>query len=146
VGKVAIASAVALLALATGAQAGSRLAPRPTIGPIYAQLSQVDSTTLYAVEPTVAQGARLTVVWKLTPPPANKTCRNFSTAPGQPGAPRIAMWHHAETDGCNTQDFDRHGLKGTINAVVRNADWTCTATYLGTHSGTGAYGRCVRRR
>jgi len=38
------------------------------------------------------------------------------------------------------------GHLGVVKVVVRDAAWTCTATYLGTETGFGKYAVCVPKR
>src|SRR5438067_54142 len=63
--------------------------------------------------------------------------------PSQPQANQATWFHADESEGgrCNhggtAYDATGSGHPGTVTVVVTNADWTCTATYLGTQGPTG---------
>ena len=149
-------AAIALLAFAGGTQgARSATAPRPPIvGPIIADFVPVSDVTYYAISVAEPPGARskvLSIVWSLTPPPNNKSCNHFMRSPT---SPTVAIWHHGSGDGCSHDNLSHEGHPGVVRVVVRDAAYTCTATYLGTdnasylgaNSSNGDYPVCVARQ
>ena len=132
-----------LLGLATSAQAaGEKLAPKPEVGAILASFVPTDEATYYAIDVTEPPGAKphaVSITWSLTPPPHNKTCKNFTSS----GTHKIAVWNHGDGDGCSHVNFPRDGHPGIVSVVVRDAAYACTASYLGTDGGVGDNAVCI---
>ncbi len=133
-----MAVAIVLLTLATGAQAArDKLAPKPEVGAVIANFSPTAEATYYAIDVTEPKGAKpgaVSIRWSLLPPPNDKACHDFSAGP------RIAVWNHGDCDHVN---FPRAGHLGIVRAVVRDAAYECTASYLGTFSGFGDNAVCI---
>ncbi|HEY2543040.1 MAG TPA: hypothetical protein VGH92_08290 [Gaiellaceae bacterium] len=112
---------------------------RPSLLPVKAVFDPNQRATFYTVG--VEQGGEpvVTYRWTLTTPPGNPTCNKFAPLPGKPNE---AVWHHADTDGC-THNGIQHD--GTVHVAVLTAHWSCTESFFGTLTRTGAPNeRCTR--
>jgi hypothetical protein len=61
------------------------------------------------------------------------------------GKPNEAVWHHADTDGCNHTTMGPAGHPGTVTVTVKTNAWSCTATFFGTNTDQGPPARRCRR-
>ena len=128
------------------APAAPTTAAAPTVGaepsllPVSAVFDPNQRATFYTV--SVEQGGEpvSSYRWSLTTPPGNPTCNKFGPVPGKPNQ---AVWHHADTDGC-THNGIQHD--GTVHVTVLSAHWSCTESFFGTLTKTGAKNEhCIRR-
>ncbi|MGH2972952.1 MAG: hypothetical protein ACRDLE_12645 [Gaiellaceae bacterium] len=113
---------------------------KPHLLPVSAVFDQSRRATFYTVN--VEQGGETVASyrWTLTTPPGNPTCNKFAPVPGKPFE---AVWHHADTDGC-THNGIQHD--GTVHVTVLSAHWSCSESFFGTLTRTGAPNEhCVRR-
>ena len=114
--------------------------PAPTVSPVEATFDPNLRATFYTINVSERGGGTPTYSWKLTPPKADPTCNAFSTV-----KPNEAVWHHSDTDGCNHALMGPAGHLGTVTVAVKNAFWTCTATFFGTNTTSGPPAqRCTR--
>jgi hypothetical protein len=136
--------AIAVIVLAVAGSAQARPAPKPIVGPIFAEYYAPADLTYYAINAAEPRGLKgpLTITWSLKPPAGNKSCSKFAPSAT---SPKVAIWDHGAGDGCTQEGLTREGPLGTVKVVVRDASWVCTATYLGTDSGSGDYAVCVPR-
>jgi hypothetical protein len=139
----AVSIILLLLVGVTQVASGGR-PPKPIVGPILAQFVPTIDTTYYAISATEPPGlkAALSITWSLTPRRTDKTCKNFVRSPK---SPKVAIWNHAPSDGCDPANFPDEEHPGIVKVVVRDASYVCTATYLGADSGSGDYAVCVLR-
>lgn len=124
----------------TTTAAAPTVGPEPNLLPVKAVFDPNRRATFYTIG--VEQGGEPVVSyrWTLTTPPGNPTCDTFAPIPGKPNE---AVWHHAATDGC-THDGIQHD--GTVHVAVLTAHWSCTESFFGTLTRTGApNAQCVRR-
>ncbi len=113
---------------------------RPSLLPVSAVFDPNRRATFYTV--SVEQGGEPVSAyrWSLTPPPGNPTCNKFGPIPGRPSE---AVWHHADTDGC-THNGIQHD--GTVHVTVLSAHWSCSESFFGTLTKTGAKNEhCIHR-
>ena len=106
--------------------------PAPALSPVRATFDPAQKATFYTVSAS-GQGSP-SFAWRLTPPPADPTCDHFSVVAGKPNE---AVWHHADTDGCNHNAMGPAGHLGTVTVTVKTAAWECTATFFGTNTSQG---------
>ena len=113
---------------------------KPHLLPVKAVFEESQRATFYTIG--IEQGGEQVTayVWTLTTPPGNPTCNMFAAVPGKPFE---AVWHHASTDGC-THNGPQHD--GTVHVHVLTADWSCTESFFGTLTRTGAPNAQCRRR
>jgi len=114
--------------------------PKPDLLPVRAVFDSNQRATFYTV--SVQQGGEpvASYRWRLTTPPGNPTCNKFAPVPGKPYE---AVWHHADTDGC-THNGIQHD--GTVHVTALSAHWSCTESFFGTLTRTGAKNvSCARR-
>lgn len=119
--------------------AAATIGAKPVVLPIKAAFDPNRRATFYTVG--VEQGGEEVTAyrWSLTPPPGNPTCNTFAPIPGKPNE---AVWHHADTDGC-THNGVQHA--GTVHVTLVSAHWSCTESFFGTLTRTGApNSQCVR--
>jgi len=102
------------------------------VSPVQATFDQNLRATFYTINVSEQGGGRPSYEWKLTPPKADPTCNKFSTV-----KPSKAVWHHSDTDGCNHALMGPAGHLGTVAVTIKNAFWTCTATFFGTNTASG---------
>ncbi|MGH2934802.1 MAG: hypothetical protein ACRDL2_09880, partial [Gaiellaceae bacterium] len=129
--------AVTTIPAATTAPA---IGAKPSLLPVQAVFDPNRRATFYTV--SVEQGGEEVTAyrWSLEPPPGNQTCNTFAPVPGKPNQ---AVWHHADTDGC-THNGIQHD--GTVHVDVVSAHWSCTESFFGTLTRSGAKNeRCLRR-
>ena len=127
-------------AATTTLAAGPAIGPKPSMLPVAARFVEADRATIYTV--SLEQGGEPVTAyrWSLTTPPGNPTCNRFAAVPGKPSE---AVWHHADTDGC-THNGIQHD--GTVHVTAVSAHWSCTESFFGTLTRSGAKNeRCVRR-
>jgi hypothetical protein len=108
----------------------------PHVEPIDADFQPGASQTVYTEKATSDHG--LTYRWGLTEL-NDPTCVNFEA--GKP-ALNQAIWHHADTQGCNHALEGSNGHQGVIGVTVSGGGFTCTAAYFGSNSGTGGPPTC----
>ncbi len=114
------------------------MAAKPSLLPVSAVFDPNQRATFYTV--SLEQGGEpvSTYRWSLTTPPGNPTCNKFGPIPGKPNE---AVWHHADTDGC-THNGIQHD--GTVHVTVLSAHWSCSESFFGTLTKTGAKNeRCI---
>ena len=104
----------------------------PTVSPVQATFNPNLRATFYTISVSEQGGGPPSYSWKLTPPKGDPTCSKFSTV-----KPSEAVWHHADTDGCNHALMGPAGHLGTVTVTVKNSFWTCTATFFGTNTTSG---------
>lgn len=112
-------------------------ASAPTVSPIQATFVQSEFATHYVVTAEDPNGKTLTYQWRLIPPTADPNCNHFSASGNQ------AIWHHGDQDGCNHNVQVAQGHPGTVIVNVTDGQFTCTATYFGTVTGTGTAPQCT---
>lgn len=120
--------------------AAPAIGPKPAMLPVTAQFVEAERATFYTV--SLEQGGEPVTAyrWSLTTPPGNPTCNKFAPVPGKPSE---AVWHHADTDGCSHNGIQHDG---TVHVDVVSAHWSCTESFFGTLTRSGAKNeRCVRR-
>ncbi len=124
----------------TTAAATPAVAAKPTLLPVNAVFDPNQRATFYTVSVEQGGEAVSTYRWSLTTPPGNPTCNKFGPLPGKPNE---AVWHHADTDGC-THNGIQHD--GTVHVTVLSAHWSCSESFFGTLTKTGAKNEhCIRR-
>ena len=112
----------------------------PKVSPVRATFDQNLRATFYTINASEQGGCPPSYTWTLTPPKADPNCNRFTTV-----HPNEAVWHHADTDGCNHALMGPAGHLGTVTVTVKNAFWTCTATFFGTNTTSGPPAqRCTR--
>ena len=117
---------------------GGAAAAKPVMKPVSASFSEAQRATFYTV--SLASGESATYSWRLQPPKDNTSCNDFHQLSDKPNE---AVWHHAATDGCTHLGFQH---LGTVVVTVTTPDWSCTESFFGTLTRTGAHNeRCVRR-
>ena len=116
----------------TTAASASTAPPAPAVSPVRATFDPAQKATFYTVSAS-GQGSP-SFAWRLTPPPADPTCDHFSVVAGKPNE---AVWHHADTDGCNHNAMGPAGHLGTVTVTVKTVAWECTATFFGTNTSQG---------
>jgi hypothetical protein len=138
--RFAAAASVAFAGVAFAAFvvfAGFAGATAPTVSPVRATAVQAEFATHYAVTAEDPSGKSLTYQWRLIPPTADPGCNHLSAT----GA--TAVWHHGDQDGCNHNVQAAQGHPGTVIVVVSDGEFSCTATYFGTNTGSGTAPQCV---
>jgi hypothetical protein len=114
----------------------------PAVSPVHAEFKPLDFATYYAVSATAERQGTPTYTWSLSPPKGNASCNRFGPVPGKPNQ---AVWHHADTDGCNHALMGPYGHTGTVTVIVKTSDWECTATFFGTITRSGPPAQRCRR-
>ena len=114
----------------------------PTVSPVHADFKPLDFATYYAVSATATLQGTPTYTWSLSPPKGNPSCNRFGPVSGKPNQ---AVWHHADTDGCNHGLMGPYGHTGTVTVIVKTSDWECTATFFGTITRSGPPAQRCRR-
>jgi hypothetical protein len=117
---------------ATSTTTTATVPPAPAVSPVQATFDPNLRATFYTVNVREQGGGTPAYSWKLTPPTADPTCNAFSTV-----KPNEAVWHHSDTDGCNHTLMGPAGHLGTVTVTVKNAVWTCTASFFGTNTTSG---------
>lgn len=110
--------------------------PPPTIKPIFAESTEGVTYTQYSVTVEALPGRGIDYAWSLTPPADDPGCNKLE----QLESPRYARWHHGNADGCTHAGTNHNGtvkVVATVHWPEKKRDWICTATYTGTHGGTG---------
>ena len=113
------------------------------VSPIVAVFTDTLYHTIYTEGAT---GTGLTYAWTV-----NMSADPHCAAGFHGNAPTAnqATWYHADitTGGsCDHTYYGAQGHPGTVTVVVANALWRCSATYVGTLTGTGpAPAACVRK-
>ncbi|HEY2072127.1 MAG TPA: hypothetical protein VGG88_00990, partial [Gaiellaceae bacterium] len=123
----------------TTAAAAPAVGPKPSVLPVSAVFDSAQRATFYTVG--LQQGGEPVVSyrWSLTTPPGNPTCNKFAPIPGKPYE---AVWHHADTDGCIHNGIQH---AGTVHVTVLTAHWSCSESFFGTLTRTGAPNvKCTR--
>jgi hypothetical protein len=126
-------------AAVTTTAAAAPVAPRPKLTAVSAVFSETARATTYTVSTEQGGEPVTSYAWTLSTPPGNPTCDKFHQVPGHPNE---AVWHHASTDGC-THNGIQHD--GTVHVRATSAHWSCTESFFGTLTRTGApNAACVR--
>lgn len=93
-----------------------------------------------------ASGTGLTYAWSVSMSADPHCAAGFQ---GKVPSANQATWYHADitTGGqCDHTYYGAQGHPGTVTVVVTSALWRCSATYVGTLTGTGpAPAACVRK-
>jgi hypothetical protein len=130
---------------ASAVDAAPSVAPSgtPTLSPIQAVFTDSEYHTIYTESAT---GTGLTYAWTVSMSADPHCAAGFKG--NAPGANQ-ATWYHADTTTggpCDHTYYGAQGHPGTVTVVVTSAVWRCSATYVGTLTGTGpAPAACVRR-
>lgn len=110
--------------------------PAPKLKPIHAVFNPMTFTTIYTENAT---GEALSYTWSVKIPRDLPCARGFKGSSPQPNQ---ATWAHADVSQkgpCNHtgRQIGPRGHPGTVTVVVKNEDWICTATYVGTEGDGG---------
>jgi hypothetical protein len=108
----------------------------PVLKPIHAVFVPSTFTTTYT---EIATGDGLQYQWSIAMSADSDCAKGF-----KPNTPlqNQAQWYHADVSQggpCNHlgKSVGPRGHPGTVSLVVSNADWTCTATYVGSEGDNG---------
>ncbi|MFI5091146.1 MAG: hypothetical protein ACHP7P_13915, partial [Terriglobales bacterium] len=110
----------------------------PSVGPIHALFVPEEFATHYSVTASDPAGRPLTYKWSLVPPAVDPGCNHFAAQPDN-----SAIWKHGDQDGCNHLVQGPQGHLGTVNILVTDGQYDCTASYFGTNTGTGLPATCT---
>jgi len=117
-------------------------ASEPRLAPLHAKFIPADSKTVYTENAVDPDGRTLYYHYSLTVSVDTECARGFSGPLTAPIADRLArnqaVWHHAESDGCSHELEGPNGHQGTIEVVVTDNVFRCTATFEGTQGPNGA--------
>ena len=115
----------------------------PTLSPIQAVFTDALYHTVYNESAT---GTGLAYAWTVRMSADPHCAAGFQ---GNAPSANQATWTHADitTGGpCDHTYYGAQGHPGTVTVVVTSALWRCSATYVGTLTGTGpAPAACVRK-
>ena len=137
---VTVSTTTTTTTAATTSTPAATVPAAPKVSPVHATFDQNLRATFYTINASEQGGGPPSYAWTLTPPRADPTCNRFSTV-----HPNEAVWHHSDTDGCNHALMGPAGHLGTVTVTVKNAFWTCTATFFGTNTTSGPPAqRCTR--
>ena len=117
-------------------------APAPKVSPVNAVFEAAQRATFYAISARASGQGTPRYSWHLSPPKNDPTCARFGSVPGSPNR---AVWHHADTDGCNHAVMGPAGHLGTVTVTVTTRAWECTASFFGTNTQTGSKPPACRR-
>ena len=129
---------------AAGATTSTTTAP-PSLSPITATFVQSAYSTYYEIKATNPAG--LSYQWSVSIPTDPGCAAGFK---GHTPSPNGASWYHQdEKEGgpCNHSGADyspAFGHPGTVTVIVTSPEWSCTASYHGTLTGTGSPPQCTR--
>ena len=110
-----------------------KLLQPPKLKPIDAFFVQASFSTTYTENATDPDGRPLSYTWALSEL-NDPTCIRFDD--NSPAANQ-AVWHHADSDGCNHALQGSNGHQGVIGVVVTDEKFSCGAAYSGSDTGTG---------
>jgi hypothetical protein len=112
----------------------------PMISPLTATFVQAEFATHYSISAIDPDGDRLTFEWTLEPPQLDPGCTNLGQlvyfdhgSHGQ--ASSEFTWFHGDQHGCDHTKMGPQGHLGFVDVVVRDGQWECKASYLGTEDG-----------
>ena len=136
---IAAASPSAVAAAPSVAPSGA-----PSISPIQAVFTDSLYHTVYTESAT---GTGLTYAWTVSMSADPHCAVGFK---GNAPSANQATWYHADITSsggpCDHTYYGAQGHPGTVTVVVTDALWRCSATYVGTLTGTGpAPAACVSR-
>jgi hypothetical protein len=138
VSPAATAPASAVAAAPSVAPSGT-----PTLSPIQAVFTDALYHTVYTESAT---GTGLTYAWTVSMSADPHCAAGFK---GNAPSANRATWYHADTTTggpCDHTYYGAQGHPGSVTVVVTSALWRCTATYVGTLTGTGpAPAACVEK-
>lgn len=130
-GRVALAGAVLVAALAATTAPPAATTPSVTI---HAEFRQIARATYYTLITTGVPNGEIPVVfWKLdlvqvdANGQVDATCNKTENGATQ----GEFIWHHGDNEGCDHRKEGDHGHQGRITATVHMRDWDCVATYDG---------------
>lgn len=139
------AAAVVPQSSTSSGQSGTTAAP--VLTPVHAVFTQSKFSTVYTESAT---GSGLTYTWAVHIPADPNCAQGFK--PETP-SPNDATWFHADVSQggpCNHSGHDyleSIGHPGLVAVLVTNKDWSCSATYEGTLTGSGnAPEACTARK
>lgn len=112
----------------------------PRLAPLHAQFIRSGSKTVYTERAADPDGRTLYYHYSLTEH-NDGDCLEFFGPSRAPAADHIgrnqAVWHHAASDGCSHELEGPMGHQGTIEVVVTDKVFRCTATYDGSQGPNG---------
>jgi len=116
----------------------------PSLSPIQAVFTDTLYHTVYTESAT---GTGLTYAWTVSMSADPHCAVGFK---GNAPSANQATWYHADITSsggsCDHTYYGAQGHPGTVTVVVTDALWRCTATYVGTLTGTGpAPAACVSK-
>lgn len=123
--------------LAGAATTTAAVPAAPVLAPLVAVFNSDAYSTYYIEHVQGAPGA--TYTWSVAMSADTPCQQGFK---GNTPSDNEATWFHADVTGtpsgpCNHAFYGAQGHPGTVTVVVTTSHWICTASYVGTISGTG---------